>query len=111
MKEIGFENVMVVKEQELPDSDFSTVKYPNPEEKAVFNIAIQMAKNENVELIIGTDPDADRAGVVVKDDQGGFIILTGNQIGCLLLEYILSQKRQKEYQRYILWSKLLYQVI
>mgnify|MGYP000844161096 CR=1 FL=1 len=95
LKEIGFENVMVVKEQELPDSDFSTVKYPNPEEKAVFNIAIQMAKNENVELIIGTDPDADRVGVVVKDDQGEFIILTGNQIGCLLLEYILSQKRQK----------------
>lgn len=54
-----------------------------------------MAKNENVELIIGTDPDADRVGVVVKDDQGEFIILTGNQIGCLLLEYILSQKRQK----------------
>ncbi|NLE26123.1 MAG: phospho-sugar mutase [Clostridiaceae bacterium] len=94
LKEIGFDDVLVVKEQELPDSEFSTVKYPNPEEKAVFNIAIQMAKKEGVELIIGTDPDADRVGVVVKDDQGEFITLTGNQIGCLLLEYILSQKLQ-----------------
>ena len=95
MKEIGFDNVLVVKEQELPDPDFSTVKYPNPEEKAVFNIAIQMAEKDNVELIIGTDPDADRLGVVVKDDEGEFITLTGNQIGCLLLEYILSQRQQK----------------
>jgi len=95
LKEIGFDNVLVVKEQELPDPDFSTVKYPNPEEKAVFNIAIQMAEKDNVELIIGTDPDADRLGVVVKDDEGEFITLTGNQIGCLLLEYILSQRQQK----------------
>jgi len=95
LKEIGFDNVLVVKEQELPDPDFSTVKYPNPEDKAVFNIAIQMAERENVELIIGTDPDADRMGVVVKDDKGEFITLTGNQIGCLLLEYILSQRQQK----------------
>ncbi|NLX64347.1 MAG: phospho-sugar mutase [Clostridiaceae bacterium] len=95
LKEIGFNNVLVVKEQELPDPDFSTVKYPNPEEKAVFNIAIQMAEKEDVELIIGTDPDADRVGVVVKDDKGEFITLTGNQIGCLLLEYILSQRQQR----------------
>jgi len=95
LKEIGFDNVLVVKEQELPDPDFSTVKYPNPEEKAVFNIAIQMAEKEDVELIIGTDPDADRVGVVVKDDKGEFITLTGNQIGCLLLEYILSQRQQR----------------
>ncbi len=96
LKEIGFDNVLVVKEQELPDSDFSTVRYPNPEEKAVFNIAIQMAEKEDVELIIGTDPDADRVGVVVKDNHGEFITLTGNQIGCLLLEYILSQKLQND---------------
>jgi len=94
LKEIGFENVLVVKEQELPDPDFSTVKYPNPEDKAVFNIAMHMAEKEDVELIIGTDPDADRVGVVVKDDKGKFITLTGNQIGCLLLEYILSQKKK-----------------
>ncbi|NLL68548.1 MAG: phospho-sugar mutase [Clostridiaceae bacterium] len=95
LKEIGFEKVLVVKEQELPDSNFSTVKYPNPEEKAVFNLAMQMAKKEDVDVIIGTDPDADRVGVVVKDDKGEFITLTGNQTGCLLLEYILSQKQAK----------------
>ena len=95
LKEIGFEKVLVVKEQELPDSNFSTVKYPNPEEKAVFNLAIQMAEKEDVDVIIGTDPDADRVGVVVKDDKGEFITLTGNQTGCLLLEYILSQKQAK----------------
>ncbi len=95
LKEIGFDNVLMVKEQELPDSDFSTVKYPNPEEKAVFNIAIQMAEKENVELIIGTDPDADRVGVVVRNNKGEFITLTGNQTGCLLMEYILSERQKK----------------
>jgi len=95
LKDIGFENVEVVKEQELPDPNFSTVKYPNPEEKAAFEIAINMAKKEGVDLIIGTDPDADRVGVVVKDSSGEYITLTGNQTGCLLLEYILSQKKEK----------------
>ncbi len=94
LKEIGFEQVLVVKEQEMPDSDFSTVQYPNPEEKAVFEIAIEMAKKEDVDLIIGTDPDADRVGVVVRDTQGEYITLTGNQTGCLLMEYILSQKKE-----------------
>lgn len=94
LKEIGFDKVLVVKEQELPDSDFSTVKYPNPEEKAVFNLAMQLAEKENVDVIIGTDPDADRVGVVVRDDKGEFVTLTGNQTGCLLLEYILSQKQK-----------------
>ncbi len=95
LKEIGYDNVLVVKEQELPDPDFSTVKYPNPEEKAVFTIAIQMAEKENVDLIIGTDPDADRVGVIVRNNQGEFITLTGNQTGCLLLEYILSERHKK----------------
>lgn len=94
LKEIGFEQVLVVEEQEKPDPDFSTVKYPNPEEKAVFNIAIEMAEKENVDLIIGTDPDADRVGVVVRNTEGEYITLTGNQTGCLLMEYILSQKKQ-----------------
>ena len=67
LKEIGFENVYVVPEQEHPDPEFSTVDYPNPEEKSVFEIAINMAKKEEVDLIIGTDPDADRMWVV-KDD-------------------------------------------
>lgn len=90
LDECGFENVMVVKEQELPDSNFSTVKYPNPEEKSVFNIAIEMAKSNNTDLIIGTDPDCDRVGVVVKDSSGEYIVLNGNQVGSLLVRYIIE---------------------
>jgi len=90
LKETGFNNVYVVPEQEKPDPCFSTVKYPNPEEKAVFELAIKMAKEMDVELIIGTDPDCDRVGIVVRDKKGDYITLTGNQTGCLLLEYILS---------------------
>lgn len=96
LAEIGFEKVLVVPEQERPDPDFSTVKYPNPEEKAAFEIAIKMAGKENVDMIIATDPDADRVGVVVKDACGDYITLTGNQTGCLLLEYILSQKQMRQ---------------
>ncbi|MDI0265936.1 phospho-sugar mutase [Clostridioides difficile] len=88
LDECGFENVMVVKEQELPDSNFSTVKYPNPEEKSAFNIAIEMAKSNNTDLVIGTDPDCDRVGVVVKDSSGEYIVLNGNQVGSLLVRYI-----------------------
>ncbi|MDU9051344.1 MAG: phospho-sugar mutase, partial [Clostridioides difficile] len=88
LNECGFENVMVVKEQELPDSNFSTVKYPNPEEKSVFNIAIEMAKNNGTDLIIGTDPDCDRVGIVVKDSSGEYVVLNGNQVGSLLVRYI-----------------------
>ncbi|HBG5344828.1 TPA: phospho-sugar mutase [Clostridioides difficile] len=90
LNECGFENVMVVKEQELPDSNFSTVKYPNPEEKSVFNIAIEMAKNNGTDLIIGTDPDCDRVGIVVKDSRGEYIVLNGNQVGSLLVRYIVE---------------------
>ncbi|NJJ69565.1 phospho-sugar mutase [Clostridioides difficile] len=90
LNECGFENVMVVKEQELPDSNFSTVKYPNPEEKSVFNIAIEMAKNNGTDLIIGTDPDCDRVGIVVKDLSGEYVVLNGNQVGSLLVRYILE---------------------
>ncbi|EMJ5873391.1 phospho-sugar mutase [Clostridioides difficile] len=90
LNECGFENVMVVKEQELPDFNFSTVKYPNPEEKSVFNIAIEMAKNNDTDLIIGTDPDCDRVGIVVKDSSGEYVVLNGNQVGSLLVRYILE---------------------
>ncbi|MGS2453771.1 phospho-sugar mutase [Clostridioides difficile] len=90
LNECGFENVMVVKEQELPDSNFSTVKYPNPEEKSVFNIAIEMAKNNDTDLIIGTDPDCDRVGIVVKDSSVEYVVLNGNQVGSLLVRYILE---------------------
>ncbi|HBE8553375.1 TPA: phospho-sugar mutase [Clostridioides difficile] len=95
LNECGFENVMVVKEQELPDSNFSTVKYPNPEEKSVFNIAIEMAKNNGTDLIIGTDPDCDRVGIVVKDSSGEYVVLNGNQVGSLLVRYILESLVEK----------------
>ena len=93
LTEVGFKNVLVVKEQELPDPEFSTVKSPNPEEKSAFSLAIELAKKENVDLIIGTDPDCDRVGVVVRNADGEYAVLTGNQVGCLLMEYILSQKK------------------
>ncbi|MFZ5989743.1 MAG: phospho-sugar mutase [Bacillota bacterium] len=95
LNEIGFKNVLVVKEQELPDPAFSTVKSPNPEEKDAFTLAIDLAKKEDVDLIIGTDPDSDRVGVVVRNKDGEYVVLTGNQTGCLMLEYILSQKKEK----------------
>ena len=96
LSETGFENVLVVKEQELPDPAFSTVKSPNPEEKAAFTLAIELAKKNDVDLIIGTDPDCDRVGVVARNVNGEYIVLTGNQIGCLLMDYILSQKKAKK---------------
>ncbi|MDQ2087645.1 phospho-sugar mutase [Herbivorax sp. ANBcel31] len=94
LDEIGFKKVLVVKEQELPDSQFSTVKYPNPEEIDAFELAIEMAKKENIDMIFGTDPDADRVGVIVRNKEGEYVPLTGNQVGCLMLEYILSQKKK-----------------
>ncbi|MDB8789352.1 phospho-sugar mutase [Romboutsia sp. 1001216sp1] len=90
LKEVGFENVKVVKEQENPDSNFPTVTYPNPEEKSVFNIAIEMAKKDGADLILGTDPDCDRVGVVVKDANGEYFVLNGNQTGSLLVRYIIE---------------------
>lgn len=93
LDETGFKHVYVVKEQELPDPAFSTIKSPNPEEKTAFKIAIELAEKEGIDLIIGTDPDCDRVGVVVKNSGGEYVVLTGNQTGCLLLEYILSQKK------------------
>lgn len=95
LDEIGFKKVLVVKEQELPDPMFSTVKYPNPEEMDAFELAIEMAKREDVDMIFGTDPDADRVGVIVRNKEGEYVPLTGNQVGCLMLEYILSQKKEK----------------
>lgn len=92
LDEVGFKNVSIVKEQELPDSNFSTVQYPNPEEKAVFDIAIEMAKKDGADLIIGTDPDCDRVGVVVKDNNGEYVVLNGNQVGSLLVDYVLSNR-------------------
>lgn len=95
LKEAGFKNVEVVKEQEMPDCNFSTVQYPNPEEKSVFNIAIEMAKKGGADLIIGTDPDCDRVGVVVKNANGEYIVLNGNQVGSLLVRYVIESLVEK----------------
>lgn len=93
MRELGFEHVYVVPEQELPDGDFPTVSYPNPEAKEAFELGLKMAKEKNADLVLATDPDADRLGVYVKDDKSGtYIPLTGNMSGSLLCEYVLSQK-------------------
>ena len=94
LEKSGFKNVLIVKEQELPDGNFPTVKSPNPENKEAFTIAIELAKKENVDLIIGTDPDCDRVGVVVKTKTGDYMTLTGNQIGSLLTNYIISAKKE-----------------
>lgn len=93
--EAGFKNVYVVPEQEMPDPSFSTVKSPNPEEHSAFTLAIKMAGTIDPDLILGTDPDCDRLGVCVKNTQGEFVTLTGNQVGALLVDYILSQRRAK----------------
>lgn len=95
LAETGFSNLIVVKEQEMPDPEFPTVKYPNPEEKSSFELAIEIAEKENADLIIGTDPDCDRVGVAVKNGNNEYEVLTGNQVGCLLLEYILSNRLKK----------------
>ncbi|MFO7153780.1 MAG: phospho-sugar mutase [Caldicoprobacter oshimai] len=88
--ELGFKNVIVVPEQELPDPEFRTVKYPNPEEPEAFALAIELAKKHDADIIIGTDPDSDRLGVVVKDKEGKYVVLTGNQLGALLVNYVLG---------------------
>jgi phosphoglucomutase len=92
---LGYTNVTVVKEQELPDPEFSTVKSPNPEEHAAFELAIRDGKQVGADLLIATDPDADRLGIAVRNDVGEYVVLTGNQTGALLLDYILSQKQSK----------------
>jgi phosphoglucomutase len=95
LKAFGFTNVTVVKEQELPDADFSTVASPNPEEHAAFELAIQYGKEINADILMGTDPDADRLGVAVKNEKGEYVVLTGNQMGALMLHYLLEQKKQQ----------------
>lgn len=91
LKEIGFNHVYVVPEQELPDGEFPTVSYPNPESKEAFVLGLKMAKELDADLVLATDPDADRLGVYVKDHEGEYHCLTGNMSGCLLAEYTISQ--------------------
>ncbi|GIM28699.1 phosphomannomutase [Clostridium polyendosporum] len=95
LSELGYENVTVVKEQELPDGNFPTASYPNPEEPAVFKIALDLAKEIQPDIIFGTDPDCDRIGAVVKDNEGEYRVLTGNQTGMLLTHYILESLKER----------------
>ncbi len=96
LKEIGFDKVYVVPEQELPDGNFPTVGYPNPEEPKVFTLAKKLADEVNADIILATDPDADRLGVLVRDDKGEFVLLTGNMSGALIAEYVFSQKAENK---------------
>ena len=96
LKEIGFENVYIVKEQEKPDGNFPTVSYPNPEDPKAFALALELAKKVNADIILANDPDADRLGVYVKDIKTGeYIQFNGNMTGNLVCEYILSQNKTK----------------
>lgn len=93
LKELGFEQVYVVKEQELPDGEFPTVSYPNPEADEAFELGLKLAKEVDADLVLATDPDADRLGVRVKDKNGEYHTLTGNMSGCLLADYELGQRK------------------
>ncbi len=96
LKEIGFKKVFVVPEQEKPNGLFPTVEYPNPEDKKAFKLALELAKREDADIVLATDPDADRLGVYAKDSKtGNYMAFTGNMSGMLIAEYILSQKRKQ----------------
>ncbi len=91
LKQYGFENIHLVEEQAIPDGNFPTIKSPNPEEKAALAMAIEKAKLVNAELVLATDPDADRVGVAIKDDKGEYVLLNGNQTASLLIYYLINQ--------------------
>ena len=95
LNELGFKNVYVVPEQEYPDSEFSTVGYPNPEDPAVFELAKELAEKINGDIILATDPDADRLGVQVRDNKGDYVLFNGNMTGALIAEYVFSQRAKK----------------
>lgn len=95
LKELGFQNVHVVPQQELPDGDFPTVSYPNPEAAEAFELGLALAKKVNADLVLATDPDADRLGVYVKDSKTGeYHTLTGNMLGCLIGDYVIGQRKE-----------------
>lgn len=97
LKELGFANVYVVPEQELPDGEFPTVSYPNPEAEEAFELGLKLAKEVDADLVLATDPDADRLGVYVKDSKTGeYHSLTGNMSGCLIGDYVISQRKEKK---------------
>lgn len=96
LKEVGFNNIIVVPEQELPDGNFPTVGYPNPEDPKAFTLALKLGREKNADLVLATDPDADRLGVYARDSKTGeYMSFTGNMSGMLIAEYILSQKKEK----------------
>ena len=93
LKKAGFKHVTVVPEQEMPDGDFPTVPYPNPETDEAFKLGLEIAKEQQADLVLATDPDADRIGVHVRDDKGQYHALTGNMSGCLLADYVVGQRK------------------
>ena len=95
LERLGFRKVLVVPEQELPDGDFPTAPYPNPETPQAFEQALELGKKEQADILLATDPDADRLGVYVRDAAGGYHPLTGNMSGCLMQEYLLAQRKQR----------------
>lgn len=95
LKELGFNKVWTVKEQTEPDGNFPTLKYPNPEDPAAFDLALKLAKDVDADIVMATDPDADRLGIYAKDENGDYLPYTGNMSGALLCEYELSQKKEK----------------
>ncbi|WP_037287135.1 phospho-sugar mutase [Saccharibacillus sacchari] len=94
LEKIGFKNVAVVPEQELPDGDFSTVKSPNPEEREAFTLAMKLGEELNADILIGTDPDCDRMGAVVRNQEGKYVVLSGNQSGAIMVDYVLSRMKE-----------------
>ena len=95
LSEVGFENIIVVKEEENPDPNFAGIEYPNPEEQKALSRGIELAKRNGADLVIATDPDCDRVGVAVKTTTGDYALLTGNQIGGLLTDYIIEGLKEK----------------
>lgn len=95
LKRMGFKHVEVVPEQELPDPNFSTVTSPNPEEHAAFELAMKLGEKQDADILLGTDPDTDRVGVAVKNENGNYQVLTGNQVGALLLDYLITEKKRQ----------------
>jgi phosphoglucomutase len=96
LAELGFTNVYVVPEQEKPDGDFPTVSYPNPEAEEAFQLALALGREKNADLVLATDPDADRLGVYVKDKDGEYHCLTGNMSGCLIGDYVIGQRKARD---------------
>lgn len=95
LSEIGIQNVTVVNEQELPDGSFTTCPYPNPEEKDALELAIKLGNENGAELVLATDPDADRIGIAVRNNRGEFVLLNGNETGMLIMDYMLARKREE----------------